>query len=78
MRVLLDLTSALLERPPAELNAYEDILAQGLDSVRLMMLVEQLRDRGADIDFLDLAEFTTLADWAELLVERGFPAGPCT
>lgn len=62
----------LLEVEPEAVSVSDDILDQGLDSVRLMLLIERLRDQGADVDFLDFAQFTTLADWAQLLDERGF------
>ncbi len=75
---LIDVVAELIERPASELRAEEDIIEQGLDSVRLMVLVERLREQGADVDFLDLAESTTLLEWAELLEERGFvePTSP--
>lgn len=66
----------LLEVEQSEVSVTDDILDQGLDSVRLMLLIERLRDQGADVDFLDFAQFTTLADWAQLLGERGFVERP--
>ncbi|GAA4232124.1 hypothetical protein GCM10022254_31220 [Actinomadura meridiana] len=41
---------------------------QGMDSIRLMTLVERWRDEGADIDLIDLAERPTVAQWVALLV----------
>lgn len=72
LSTLRQMVAQLLEFESAEVSVTDDILDQGLDSVRLMFLIEQLRDQGADIDFLDLAQFTTLSDWAQLLAERGF------
>lgn len=72
LNVLQRMVARLLERDCASVSTDDDILDQGLDSVRLMLLIEELRAQGADIDFLDLAQFTTLADWAQLLATRGF------
>ena len=52
---------------PEEVSASEDLFADGLDSVRLLGLVERWRDRGAEITFADLAERPTLAAWWTLL-----------
>lgn len=52
---------------PAEVSDSEDLFADGLDSVRLLGLVERWRDRGAEITFADLAERPTLAAWWTLL-----------
>jgi bifunctional isochorismate lyase/aryl carrier protein len=39
----------------------------GLDSIRVMSLLENWRSRGAQITFLDLAEVTTLNQWWEII-----------
>jgi bifunctional isochorismate lyase / aryl carrier protein len=48
----------------------ENLLDLGLDSIRLMAIVEQLRGDGHDVSFVDLAEQPTIAAWAGLLRER--------
>ncbi|WP_309116665.1 phosphopantetheine-binding protein [Saccharothrix sp.] len=58
----------LLHRDPAENFDAEDLFAAGLDSVRLMTLVERWREAGAEVDFVRLAERPTLGEWLELLV----------
>ncbi|WP_371634928.1 phosphopantetheine-binding protein [Streptomyces zaomyceticus] len=50
-----------------EIAPQESLLDQGLDSIRLMTLVEAWRAEGAEIGFVDLAERPTLDEWAELL-----------
>ncbi|MFE5856824.1 phosphopantetheine-binding protein [Streptomyces sp. NPDC056500] len=45
----------------------ESLLDQGLDSIRLMTLVETWRADGARISFVELAERPTLKEWAVLL-----------
>jgi aryl carrier-like protein len=43
---------------------------QGLDSIRLMSLVERWRAFGSTVTFADLAERPTLKDWAEFFTPR--------
>ncbi|MFD3705562.1 phosphopantetheine-binding protein [Nocardia sp. NPDC058658] len=53
---------------PAELTTQTDLLDAGLDSVRIMSLVEKWRSAGhADIDFPTLAGDPVLGSWIELL-----------
>lgn len=60
----------LLERPASEIQDGDSLLDLGLDSIRLMTLVERLRSAGIEISFVDLAERATLEDWWELLSSR--------
>ncbi|MBF6123939.1 phosphopantetheine-binding protein [Nocardia brasiliensis] len=55
---------------PDELTDTEDLFAAGLDSVRLMGLIERWKKRGAAPAFVDLAEHPTLAAWWPLLAPR--------
>ena len=57
----------LLYEDPAELTDDEDLLDWGLDSVRIMSLVEKWRKLGVQVTFADLAERPTLADWWAVL-----------
>ncbi|WP_030768529.1 MULTISPECIES: phosphopantetheine-binding protein [unclassified Streptomyces] len=57
----------VLYTEPSDVSLEEDLLDQGLDSIRLMSLVEKWRAEGARISFVDLAERPTLRQWAELL-----------
>jgi aryl carrier-like protein len=61
-----DLADLLGEEPADD----ADLFDLGLDSVRLMMLVEKLRDTGHDVEVLDLAEQPTIAAWAKLLTKE--------
>jgi bifunctional isochorismate lyase/aryl carrier protein len=59
---------ALLDEDSGEsLDADESLLDRGLDSMRLMTLVERFQRRGAPVTFGDLAEQPTLSAWASLL-----------
>jgi aryl carrier-like protein len=58
----------LLACDPAEIDPAEDLLDRGLDSVRLMSLVELWREAGAaDLEFPDLAEQPELGHWITVL-----------
>jgi bifunctional isochorismate lyase/aryl carrier protein len=43
------------------------LIEQGLDSIRLMTLVERWRAMGVAVTFAELAEHPTLAEWGEVL-----------
>lgn len=50
-----------------ELADDADLFDAGLDSVRMMTLVERWREAGAEVSFVDLAERPTFAQWWALL-----------
>ncbi|MBY4576206.1 hypothetical protein ACN94_22110, partial [Gordonia paraffinivorans] len=52
---------------PESLDADTDLIAQGLDSLRMMRLAGGWRKRGIDIDFARLAAAPTLDAWSEML-----------
>ncbi|WKX69476.1 phosphopantetheine-binding protein [Streptomyces sp. XD-27] len=58
----------LLDCDPAEIAPEEDLFDRGLDSVRIMTLVERWRAEGAaTLEFADLAERPELGHWTALL-----------
>lgn len=60
--------AAALGVDPAELAEDTNLLDAGLDSVRIMSLVEKWRSAGhEDIDFPTLASDPTLSSWLEAL-----------
>ncbi|EME20384.1 phosphopantetheine-binding protein [Rhodococcus triatomae] len=59
--------AAMLELPTDELTDESSLLDLGLDSVRLMSLVERWRSEGAVVDFVDLASDPRLGAWFEVL-----------
>jgi bifunctional isochorismate lyase/aryl carrier protein len=65
-QVRADVAEVLLE-PSLAIGDDDNLLDRGLDSIRLMSLVERWRSAGAEISFVDLAERPTLADWYALL-----------
>lgn len=61
----------LLGEDPSEgLEDHEDLIDRGMDSIRMMSLVEMLREKGADINFMQLAEKPTIAAWGNLLSSK--------
>ncbi|MGH3586044.1 MAG: phosphopantetheine-binding protein [Pseudonocardia sp.] len=60
--------AALLGCTVGEIDPDEDLLDRGVDSIRLMSLVEQWRQAGATgLEFADLAEQPVLRHWERLV-----------
>ncbi|MFK4098781.1 phosphopantetheine-binding protein [Streptomyces sp. NPDC019531] len=55
---------------PGEVDLQDSPFAAGLDSLRIVTLLEGWRAAGADVTFVDLAECTSFAQWWQLLTER--------
>ncbi|MDF5758243.1 amino acid adenylation domain-containing protein [Spongiactinospora sp. TRM90649] len=49
----------------------DNLIELGMDSIQLMGLTGRLRRRGIEVGFAELAGRPTLAEWWELLAERG-------
>ncbi|MFF8401235.1 phosphopantetheine-binding protein [Streptomyces sp. NPDC014846] len=64
-----DLAEFLYLRPD-EVDLDENPLDAGLDSLRIVTLLERWQAAGADVSFVDLAERTSFAQWWRLLAER--------
>lgn len=60
----------LLHRDPDEVLDDENLFECGLDSIRLLTLLERWRDAGVVVSFVELAEHPTLASWVRLLASR--------
>ena len=50
-----------------ELDQDENLFEMGLDSIRLMAIVDVLRENNIEIGFAELAEQPTLKAWAAML-----------
>lgn len=65
---VIDEVAAVLGVSPAELTDETNLLDAGLDSVRIMSLVEKWRSAGHEhIDFPTLASDPVLGSWLEVL-----------
>lgn len=65
---IIDEVAAALGVRPEELTDQTDLLDAGLDSVRIISLVEKWRSAGhAHIDFPTLASDPVLGSWLEIL-----------
>jgi bifunctional isochorismate lyase/aryl carrier protein len=67
LAALQEEVARLLQMPASDLRTDDHLLHAGLDSIRLMSLVERWRRGGSSLTFVDLAEKPTLADWWSLL-----------
>lgn len=71
MRIEADVAD-VLRVDVGDLDREEDLRDQGLDSVRMMDLLERWRRAGAkDIDFITLAEDPRLSRWTEMFGATG-------
>ncbi|KII00549.1 acyl carrier protein [Streptomonospora alba] len=59
----------VLGEPPGSLGEHDNLLDRGMDSIRLMSLVESWRTAGVETDFITLAEEPTVAAWTRLLLD---------
>lgn len=60
----------LLGVSPDEVDPDADLIASGLDSIRMMSLSGRWRKQGLDINFAALAEKPTVAAWSALVAQR--------
>ncbi|MFC4855460.1 phosphopantetheine-binding protein [Actinophytocola glycyrrhizae] len=62
--------AALLHQSPDEVDEKENLFESGLDSIRLLTLLERWREVGVAVSFVELAEQPTLEHWLKLLASR--------
>lgn len=60
-------TATILEISESELDLDADLSDLGLDSIRLMTLVDRWRGDGFDVDFVTLASGPVLSRWIDVL-----------
>ncbi|MEC0228901.1 isochorismatase family protein [Paenibacillus alba] len=71
METVREQVAKLLYEAPESLKDEDDLINEkGLDSIRIMSLVESWRREGAEVTFVELAEQPTLAKWWQLLASR--------
>ncbi|WP_329531604.1 phosphopantetheine-binding protein [Streptomyces sp. NBC_01450] len=64
-----DLAEFLYQRPD-EVDLEESPMDAGLDSLRIVTLLERWRETGVEVTFVELAECTSFAQWWQLLCAR--------
>jgi hypothetical protein len=64
-KIITDVAESLGVAPDT-LTPDTNLADAGLDSLRLIMLVEKWRAEGVTVDFQDILTRTTLAEWFEL------------
>jgi len=58
----------IIKEQPIHIGIHDDLInVWGMDSIRIMSLVEGWRSRGIEITFVELAERPTIADWWALM-----------
>jgi aryl carrier-like protein len=60
----------LLHVSPDSVSDTENLFDSGLDSIRIMTLLERWRAAGVEVSFVELAERPTLGEWCALLASR--------
>ena len=68
-RVRADVAELLYQNPD-DVTDTADLVASGLDSIRILTLVERWREAGVLVSFVELAESPTVAAWWTLLSAR--------
>lgn len=69
-RTVREEVAELLGVSPDEVDPNADLIASGLDSIRMMSLSGRWRKQGMDINFAALAENPTVAAWSALVAQR--------
>ncbi|MBD1371006.1 isochorismatase [Hazenella sp. IB182357] len=64
---LKEQVAELLDEPPNALSESENLIDRGLDSIRMMSLIEEWRQIGIQVDFMSMTENPTLLHWMNLL-----------
>ncbi|WP_326546122.1 amino acid adenylation domain-containing protein [Mycolicibacterium sp. ND9-15] len=75
-RCVREEVAELLGVSPGEVDPDADLIASGLDSIRMMSLSGRWRKRGIDVNFAALAQQPTVAAWTALVAGRASRGGP--
>lgn len=74
-RTVREEVAELLGVTPDAIDPDADLIASGLDSIRMMSLSGRWRKQGIDVNFAALAEKPTVAAWSALVSDRSNGAG---
>lgn len=64
---IIDDVAQILEVDAATISRETTLADAGLDSLRMVMLVENWRSEGNDVDFQELISLPTLGQWIDAL-----------
>lgn len=64
---IIDDVAQILEVDAATMSRETTLADAGLDSLRMVMLVENWRSEGNDVDFQELISLPTLGQWIDAL-----------
>ncbi len=70
VRTVREEVAELLGVSPDDVDPDADLIASGLDSIRMMSLSGRWRKQGIDVNFAALAENPTVAAWSALVEQR--------
>ncbi len=70
VRTVREEVAELLGVTPDDVDPDADLIASGLDSIRMMSLSGRWRKQGIDVNFAALAENPTVAAWSALVAQR--------
>lgn len=71
-----DAVAELLGEAPSDIDEHDDLFDLGMDSIRMMALVNRWADAGQDVELGDLAENPTLAARSRLAAGGTAPVPP--
>ncbi|MDO4927859.1 MAG: phosphopantetheine-binding protein [Corynebacterium sp.] len=60
---LINATAGVLDVDPTKLNLSTPLIDQGLDSLRLIALIEELRAQDIEVDFFEVSSLPALEQW---------------
>ena len=67
LQLIRQQVAELLDESSSDIDDDENLIDRGLDSIRIMSLVESWRSKGAEVTFVKLAERPTISNWWNLL-----------
>ncbi len=70
LETLIGDVADVLKEDPAEFDLDDNLVDFGLDSIRLMVLIQRWNDRGVDIKFAELAERPEISHWWRIIADR--------
>lgn len=67
---LLEQIAEVIDEPADSFGPDDDLMDVGLDSIRLMILIERWRSAGIQLGFVELADQPTVNGWWDLITAQ--------